>query len=216
MNSDTQPCTNGQAATAVHGPVHPLVVPTVAVLFVRRDSVYKTLPGCDCYDEDRDARMWPGGCPVVAHPPCRTWGALRHLVPKRPEEHALGPFGVEQVRRWGGVPEHPARSALWSECSMARPGKGRDAQGGWTMDVDQHWWGHDAQKRTWLYICGCDPRHIPEWSIRIDEAIFGMHGPTWNGPIRKPEMKKGDRDKTPPAFAAWLVALARRCAGHNT
>ena len=43
----------------------------VAVLFARADSIYKTLPGCDVYDIKRDARTWPGGCPVVAHPPCR-------------------------------------------------------------------------------------------------------------------------------------------------
>ena len=49
--------------------MHPVVV-----LFVRADSIYKTLPGVECYDEARDARTWPGGCPVVAHPPCRTWG----------------------------------------------------------------------------------------------------------------------------------------------
>ena len=52
----------------------------VAAMFVRADSVYKTIPGVDCWDIDRDARLWPGGCPVVAHPPCRAWGRLRHLT----------------------------------------------------------------------------------------------------------------------------------------
>lgn len=49
----------------------------IAVLFARQDSIYKTLPGCDVWDIERDARKWPGGCPVVAHPPCRAWGRLR-------------------------------------------------------------------------------------------------------------------------------------------
>ena len=45
---------------------------TVAVLFARADSIYKTLPACDVYDIARDARWWPGGGPVVA----RWWPIL--------------------------------------------------------------------------------------------------------------------------------------------
>lgn len=33
---------------------------SVAALFVRQDSIYKTMTGVDCWDIDRDARMWPG------------------------------------------------------------------------------------------------------------------------------------------------------------
>jgi hypothetical protein len=38
----------------------------IAALFVCADSIYRTLPGVDCWDIERDARNWPGGCPVVA------------------------------------------------------------------------------------------------------------------------------------------------------
>ncbi|WP_255347922.1 hypothetical protein [Xanthomonas sp. NCPPB 1128] len=38
----------------------------VAVLFARADSVYKTLPGCDVYDMERDARTFAGGMQVAA------------------------------------------------------------------------------------------------------------------------------------------------------
>jgi len=31
----------------------------IAVLFARSDSVYKTIPGCDVWDAERDARRWP-------------------------------------------------------------------------------------------------------------------------------------------------------------
>ena len=48
---------------------------TVAVLFARADSYYKTLPGCEVYDMERDARTYDGPWPVVAHPPCRAWGS---------------------------------------------------------------------------------------------------------------------------------------------
>lgn len=37
------------------------MTPTVAILFARADSVYKTLPGCDVYDIERDALTFPGG-----------------------------------------------------------------------------------------------------------------------------------------------------------
>lgn len=75
---------------------------TVAVLFARSDSNYKTMPGCDVYDIDRDARTFAGGLPVIGHPPCRAWGRLRQFAKVRPDEKALAPWAVEQVRAWGG------------------------------------------------------------------------------------------------------------------
>jgi len=79
----------------------------VAVLFARDDSVYKTLPGCDVWDTERDARRWPGGAPVVAHPPCRLWAKLRQFAKAEdPEaERRLAVDAVEHVRVFGGVLE---------------------------------------------------------------------------------------------------------------
>lgn len=51
----------------------------VAVLFARSDSVYKSIPGCDVWDINRDARNWKGGAPIVAHPPCRAWGGILYV-----------------------------------------------------------------------------------------------------------------------------------------
>lgn len=47
----------------------------VAALFCRSDSVYKSMPGVDVFDLERDALTWSGGSPVVAHPLCRARSA---------------------------------------------------------------------------------------------------------------------------------------------
>jgi len=39
----------------------------IAILFARRDSIYRTIAGCDVWDIDRDARRWPG---VWLNPAC--------------------------------------------------------------------------------------------------------------------------------------------------
>ena len=186
----------------------------IAALFVRADSIYKTLPGVDAWDIERDALCWPGGTPVVAHPPCRAWGGLRHFAKPRPGEKALALWAVEQVRRYGGVLEHPAASRLWPEAGLPEPGAGYDAHGGWTLVVDQDWWGHRAEKRTRLYIVGCAPRDVPALPLRLEEPTHVVS--PWRGlrsgmPGYRPQLSKPEREHTPPEFAAWLADLARRC-----
>jgi hypothetical protein len=190
----------------------------LVVLFVRADSIYKTLPGVECYDEARDARTWPGGCPVVAHPPCRTWGCLKAFATKAPpHEHALGPWAVEQVRRWGGVLEHPKGSTLFRECGCPVPFGLPDQWGGQTIEVDQWAWGHKARKATLLYIVGLPTNaawlETPKRDGRPTHCVGRPGGPRKPGQI--PCCTHEDRERTPPAFAAWLVELARRCSKHN-
>ncbi len=188
----------------------------VVVLFVRADSIYKTLPGVECYDEARDARTWPGGCPVVAHPPCRAWGRFRAWALADDAEKALAPWAAGMVRLWGGVLEHPAASSLWGECRMPRPGEDPDARGGYTVAVEQHWWGHRARKPTWLYICGCAPADLPAMPLMLTEATHVVaRDRRGNGSNRtKPHCTHREREATPAAFAEWLVAVARLCK-HN-
>jgi hypothetical protein len=185
----------------------------VAALFVRADSVYKTMPGVDAWDEARDARSWPGGDPVVAHPPCRAWSSLRHMAKPRPDERDLAPWALEQIRRFGGVLEHPRSSLLWRMRGMPTIGGARDAHGGWLLPLHQHWWGHRAEKPTILYIVGVGPLEIPTIPMHLDLvpckvvswAGFRKGMPGWRG-----EVNKKERERTPPAFADWLVELARR------
>lgn len=118
---------------------------SVAVLFARADSHYKALPDCDVWDIERDARKWPGGMPVVAHPPCRAWGRLRMFANPRKGERLLATWAVRQVRTWGGVLEHPVGSLLWPKAGLPAPGQ-RDRFGGWTLPIVQQWWGHRAER----------------------------------------------------------------------
>jgi len=182
---------------------------TVAVLFARSDSVYKALPGCDVWDIERDARRWRGGGAAVAHPPCRAWGKLRQFAKPRDDEKELAVWAVVQVRRWGGVLEHPAESLLWAHCGLPAPGRSPDAFGGWTAQVRQCDWGHKAEKLTWLYIVGCHPDDLPPLPARGEAT--GVIKPQRGVPRTLKIVTKTEREATPQPLAEWLVELARRC-----
>lgn len=183
----------------------------VAALFVRADSIYKSMPGVDCWDIERDARKWPGGCQVVAHPPCRAWGQLRHFAKPRPDEKELAFFAVDMARKFGGVLEHPKNSTLWAAAGLPEPCS-VDAFGGWTLPVDQNWWGHRAQKATRLYIVGCGALEIPPLPLVLGEASHVVSSSSMRDRgRRRKEIGKAEREMTPPDFAAWLVDLAGRC-----
>lgn len=181
----------------------------VAVLFARADSHYKSIPGCDVWDIERDARKWPGGAPVVAHPPCRAWGRLRQFAKPRPDEKQLAIDAVARVRQFGGVLEHPAESTLWLKCGLPRPGEFSDEFGGYAIEVEQFHFGHRAEKATWFYIVGCPLSALPPIPHRPGRATHCIR-PTKAYP-RLPSVTKAEREHTPPALAAWLVELARRC-----
>lgn len=180
----------------------------VAILFARADSVYHLLPGCDVYDAERDARTFSGGMPVVAHPPCRAWGRLRRFARLRKGERLLATWSVRQVRRWGGVLEHPAASLLWPKAGLPAPGC-RDAHGGWTLPIHQHAFGHRAEKATLLYIVGVEPGAVPAIPLRLDEPTHVVQSRKRHD--YRPHVTKAEREHTPYALAAWLVDLARQC-----
>lgn len=194
---------------------------TVAVLFARADSVYKGMHDVDVWDIERDARCYDGPHPVVAHPPCRGWGRLRHMANPRPDERNLARLAVALVREFGGVLEHPSHSTLWTAQRLPRPGCSDSY--GWTLPISQHWWGHKAEKSTWLYIVGVRAGDIPEMPLALGEAmkVIGQarqaRPDLGRGRLKKgmagwrPEVTPREREATPPALAAWLVDLARRC-----
>lgn len=174
-----------------------------AVLFARRDSIYKVLD-CDVWDEERDTLKWPGGAPVVAHPPCRTWGRLSTFATKAlPGEKQLALWAVRAVRINGGVLEHPATSRLFSATAMPGesipPSGERDAWGGFRLTVEQWWFGHRAEKLTTLYVCGCEPSDLPEIPIKLGYAPCVVQTRIKNGePGFRPHISKAEREHTPP------------------
>lgn len=181
---------------------------SVSVLFARADSIYKEIDGCDVWDMERDATNYDGDNPVIAHPPCRSWSQLRHFAKPRAGEKELAPWAIEQVRRCGGVLEHPAKSALWPELNLPEPGE-RDEWGGWTFTAPQMWWGHLCNKATRLYIVGCEPDKTPPVPFVLGDAT---HVQTYSHKCRsRPQMPPSMREKTPPDFARWLVQTALIC-----
>lgn len=203
--------------TAVSGSVRRLVVPFVAALFTRRDSIYRTMAGVDVWDIERDALNYADSLPVVAHPPCRAWGGLAHMANPRPGEKELALWAVAKIREVGGVLEHPIASKLWPAASLPEPGE-RDTHGGFTVEAQQYWWGHPAAKWTRFYICGCEPAEIPPIPFRDGrppKVVSTGHGLRLGHPNFRSRCSDKEREATPPALAEWLVAVADICR-HNT
>lgn len=176
---------------------------TVAALCVARNSVYKTLPGVECFDIDRDMRSFAwGSMPIIAHPPCRAWSAYcRHQAKPLPGEKELAPLCVEMLKVCGGVLEHPAHSTLWGTLGLPLP---LEQERGWLwcLAVDQSWWGDTRTKKTWLLLSGIAKDDLPPIPYRL-------HNPS--GDRRRWQvMSKHQRAATHPAFAEWLVEVARR------
>jgi hypothetical protein len=190
----------------------------IAALYVDPRGPYASMPDVDAWPASRDARNYAGPWPVVAHPPCGAYGALRHLH-ARPDADC-GPRAVEQVRAFCGVLEHPRGSKLWAHCGLPLPGEMPDAHGGYSVEVSQCDWGHVARKRTWLYLVG-----VP--GCALEAAPFPNRAPThWASGGRRHNRKGSggfapagvkicsaqQRRRTPLPFAQYLVRLATACA----
>jgi hypothetical protein len=178
----------------------------VAALYVDPEGVYAGLEGVDVWDEARDARLYAGPWPVVAHPPCNRWSLLAMIRP-----HLIGQdsgcfaAALEAVRRFGGVLEHPAYTLAWRCFGLPRPpgyGWGGEMFGdGWVCQVDQGLYGHEMRKLTWLYAVGCDLPQL-RWGDggRRELTVRDNYG---GGP------RQAKRSATPAEFRDVLLELAR-------
>lgn len=183
----------------------------VSALYIRKDSIYKTL-GVDCWDIERDARKWPGGNPVIAHPPCRSWGNFSWRSKGNDQEKLLAFWAITAVTQWGGVLEHPVTSKLWKEGHLPLPGT-FDQCGGYTICVNQHWWGHKAKKKTFLYIVGCPEKELPPIPMTLNAIthVVGFSRGQLKDPSGIKEVSRREREETPIELAKWLIKVAEMC-----
>jgi hypothetical protein len=197
----------------------------IAALYVETNGVYYGLPDVDPWDEERDARLYDGPWPVVAHPPCGRWSRLAGFTEarfglKRGDDGGCFAAALDAVHRFGGVLEHPAYSAAWATFGLPRPNR----YGGWIRSllapghscyVEQGRYGLPVKKATWLYAVGVElpelrwgwvpdadgtnPRDVNDKGIR-----GGIHA--WRDAFGG---RQGSAAATPPAFRDALLEMAR-------
>lgn len=191
----------------------------IAALFVQKGGAYYGLPDVDPWPEERDARLYAGPWPIVAHPPCSRWCALAGLVEarwghKRGEDGGCFASALSAVRTWGGVLEHPAFSKAWPAFDLPTPpaaGWVRGLCGGWSCQVDQSQYGHRARKATWLYAFGIEPPPL-RWGRKNGTHWVGYMRRRGDGtPCIGPRMRlsKHEAARTPIAFRDLLLEIAR-------
>lgn len=209
---------------------------TIAALFVDQEGPYANLPGVEVWGGIdhadgsttvyRDAREYAGPHPVVAHPPCKRWGRFWHGSTRKPHQFQLGDDGgcfaaaLAAVRTYGGVLEHPKDSHAWEFFDLQKPPPTggwvvADHSGGWTCCVDQGFYGHKSNKRTWLYAAGVElPSLIwGKGAQRIPQAMIDRYGYAAARRIGVVAMEGGKdkvrkRNASPPAFRDLLIGIA--------
>jgi hypothetical protein len=210
--------------------------PSVAALYVQEDGAYYGLPHVDPWPEARDARLYAGSLPVVAHPPCQRWGKMWAGSPsyiartgirkKKGDDGGCFAAALAAVRRCGGVLEHPWGSHAWKHFGIAKPPRAggwikADDFGGWTCCVEQGQYGHWMRKPTLLYANGTatpelrwgitQPKY-PQWAI----DRYGLARVKRMGEIA---FKGGGTDSaprihTPTEFRDLLIGIALSANTH--
>lgn len=192
----------------------------VAALFVDAKGIYPKLLGADaCWDEKRDARLYLGPDPVVAHPPCGRWCSMARLNESRwgakvGEDGGCFAAAVKSLSKFGGVLEHPAQSLAWPAFKIPKPnqrGWKRVSARAWVCQVWQSAYGHICNKKTWLVYIGNRPPFNLDW-----RQVPGTHqvgGGVYTGNNNKPRATKDQAIHTPLAFAEELIKLARWSRG---
>lgn len=206
----------------------------IAALYVQTGGSYYGLPGVDPWDEQRDARRYPGPHPVVVHPPCQRWGkfwAGQPLYIKRTgirkikgDDGGCFEAGLRNVRRFGGVLEHPWGSYAWPHFNLNVPPReggwiAADFHGGWTCCVEQGRYGHYARKPTLLLAYGIRMADLPELDWGVSEAQFpkwaiDKHGLAYCKRAGELAFQGGGTDSaprigTPEPFRDLLIGMAR-------
>lgn len=197
----------------------------VAALFVATGGCYFGLSDVDPWDKARDARLYAGPWPVVAHPPCERWGRYWSGGPSARVRQSLGDDGgcfaaaLAAVRLWGGILEHPEGSHAWRAFGLNLPPRSgswitADWQGGWTCCVEQGHYGHRARKATWLYARHVVPPTL-KWAssgikMRLDDGFHSKEErrrAVRTGACQR--LSGSQRAATPLPFRDLLLSIAR-------
>jgi hypothetical protein len=203
---------------------------TVAALFVDANGAYSNLPSVDAWPEERDARLYAGPHPVVAHPPCQRWGKMWFGQPltvkrtgvrkKKGDDGGCFASALDSVRQYGGVLEHPWGSHAWAHFGLAKPARSggwiKADDFGWTCCVEQGQYGHYARKPTLLYAVGIA---LPElrWghtAAKYDPAVVARMGLKRAKRLGEVGARGGGKDSaprihTPAEFRDLLLGMAR-------
>jgi hypothetical protein len=200
----------------------------IAALFVEAGGCYFGLPHVDPWDHARDARLYAGPHPVIAHPPCERWGRYWGGAPwqkerkKKGDDNGCFAAALATVRLWGGVIEHPEASHAWAAFGLNAPPRHggwvtADFHGGWTCCVEQGHYGHRARKATWLYAHGVE---LPALSCgtsgkreRLDEGFHSKEErrrAVRTGICQR--LSKKQRAATPLPFRDLLISMVEPIA----
>lgn len=212
----------------------------IAALFVATGGAYYGLPDVEPWDVVRDARLYDGPHPVVAHPPCERWGRYWSGGPSAKVRRVKGEDGgcfasaLASVRRWGGVLEHPEASHAFAHHGLRRP----EWRAGWQVVPDRglrEWvccvaqgnYGHRARKLTWLFYSSeyAPPRDL-DWSIPAPRARldYGFHSAEERAAerhivsprVNATRLDARENNATPIAFRDMLIGLARRARAERS
>jgi hypothetical protein len=129
---------------------------------------------------------------------------------------------LSDVRRWGGVLEHPFGSQAWKAFGIAAPARsGRwfraDDFGGWTCCVEQGRYGHYARKPTLLLAYGLPSLPELRWGIsepKFPPEAIERHGLAYCKRAGELAFQGGGTDShprigTPEEFRDLLIDMAR-------
>lgn len=197
----------------------------IAALYVLSDGPYSKHPKIDLWDKNRDARNYKGPHKVIAHPPCERWGRywgggpMLHGTDRQKllgDDEQCFAHALWAVRTFGGVLEHPEASHAWRFYGLQKPPKegwsALDYYGGRTCCVAQGWYGHRAQKLTWLYGVNIEFKEL-KWGrcpgkMRLDEG-FHSNDERASKVERRVRTSARQNQETPTEFRDLLVSLVR-------
>lgn len=153
----------------------------ISVLCVNKDSVYKSFPGLDVWDSERNVYNFIGSNPVITHAPCQQWSKLKFFAKENQFEKNLAWVCLEHVLDNGGIFEHPSGSEFFKKAGINKN----------IYSIDQHWFGFPCRKRTYLFFHKCKPLPVPMRFEAIEKKVEQLHS--------------SKRSDTTPQFAKWLI-----------